>query len=260
MLAGCLSNGIHAADLVQESEEEVDSSPGSPPLDTDDPGTPGQQGIEVNFTTSCDSIKHAGRECEFLVDANYGFGDIVQFKVERPYEFSKERGEPSTSTLGATEFGLKYRFLDRDGLQIAVYPQFTINDARETEGDEVLLPLIVAKQFGEYTTVVANLGFEKGLESDGKRSFIGGLAVGRALPNGGKLLGEVFTNGGSKDDEPARTDVRIGYAQGLFPTLLQTTRWEVSAYGSLGQSVHSGDGEHFTALLGFSVVKKPAGE
>jgi len=98
------------------------------------------------------------------------------------------------------------------------------------------------------------------LESDGKRSFIGGAAIGRALPWGGKLLGEVFTNGGVKEDEPARTDVRIGYAQGLFPNLLRGTSWEISAYGSLGQSVHSGDGEHFTALLGFSVVKKPVGE
>lgn len=47
-----------AADLAAEVPE---SSPSSPPLETDDPGTPGRHGYEINFIVNCDRAIQIGR-------------------------------------------------------------------------------------------------------------------------------------------------------------------------------------------------------
>ena len=41
--------------LAAATEEAPETSPSSPPLTTDDPGTPGESGIEINLITNCDN-------------------------------------------------------------------------------------------------------------------------------------------------------------------------------------------------------------
>src|SRR5262245_1398326 len=73
-----------AAEEVKEPAEASESVVSSPPMEMDDPGTPGPRGIEVNFVGTLVRLG-PGRSSESLFDANYGIGERLQLKYERPY-------------------------------------------------------------------------------------------------------------------------------------------------------------------------------
>src|ERR1019366_112961 len=58
---------------------------GGPPLVTDDPGTPGRGNWEVNVAATLDRTSLASSWGTPLVDANYGWGERVQLKLEMPF-------------------------------------------------------------------------------------------------------------------------------------------------------------------------------
>src|SRR5262245_42956427 len=88
--------------VLAEEEEAPESAVSSPPMEMDDPGTPGRKGIEVNFVGT--HIRAGvGRSYESLLDANYGIGDRIQLKYERPYVSEGEAGSEFQHGLGATE-------------------------------------------------------------------------------------------------------------------------------------------------------------
>lgn len=85
---------------------------GSPPLITDDPGTPGDGHWEINLGFSTEK-RPGSRLSELpLLDLNYGIGDSLQLKYEVPYLRLTEDGAPSESGLGNSAFGVKWRFYD----------------------------------------------------------------------------------------------------------------------------------------------------
>src|SRR5436190_4558027 len=57
-------------------EGSLETTPGSPPLDVDDPGTPGCNGWEVNIVTTGEFGKGMSAETP-LLDINYGIGDNI---------------------------------------------------------------------------------------------------------------------------------------------------------------------------------------
>src|SRR3954463_9470128 len=68
-----------------EAESGPDATPQSPPLNVDDPATPGCNKWEVNFVVDGD-LARSGNEYELpLLDINYGIGDNLQLKYEVPY-------------------------------------------------------------------------------------------------------------------------------------------------------------------------------
>src|ERR1043166_9252312 len=67
-----------------EEDEGPETTPGSPPLDVDDTGTPGCNAWEVNIVTSGEFGKSMSLETP-LLDINYGVGDNIQLKWEVPY-------------------------------------------------------------------------------------------------------------------------------------------------------------------------------
>lgn len=58
---------------------------GSPPLITDDPGTPGDGHWEINIGVSTEKRPGARASELPLLDLNYGVGDRLQLKYEVPY-------------------------------------------------------------------------------------------------------------------------------------------------------------------------------
>src|ERR1041385_4534107 len=153
---GALNAPVAVADGPEE--EAPESAVSSPPMEMDDPGTPGEQGIEVNFVGT---FLHAGpgRGSESLLDANYGIGDRLQLKLERPYLTVRSEENPFQDGLGATELGVKWRFIDHAGLAIAAYPQYSFNDAftlrdaegnpEDGEGRSFYFPVLISQQLGE---------------------------------------------------------------------------------------------------------------
>jgi hypothetical protein len=250
-----------------EEEEAPESAVSSPPMEMDDPGTPGHRGIEVNFVGS-QSRAGLSRVSEILLDANYGIGDRIQLKYERPYVTVQEEEIPFQKGVGATEFGVKWRMIDHGGLGIAVYPNYQLDDAftvknaegetEETEGSSVYLPLLISKEVSHFYTLAANVGYRRNLVGRGDDINLA-LGVGRALPGDSRILAEVF----SERDESLQnrqTDVRIGYVFNMLPQSWVPQDMEFPAYVSLGHSIGATESLEpaLSFTFGVSIIKLPA--
>src|ERR1700751_2926509 len=92
-----------------ENNEGPEIQPQSPPLDVDDPGTPGCNRWEINILTDGDFTR-ADRHLETpLLDLNYGVGDNIQLKYEVPMEQNHTNDRDETK-VGRTRVGVKYLF------------------------------------------------------------------------------------------------------------------------------------------------------
>ena len=101
---------------------------GGPPLFTDDPGTPGAGNWEVNVALTLDRVPGASTWGTPLVDANYGWGERVQLKLEVPWVVLSS-GSGTKNGFGNPLFGVKWRFLDEEtaGVAVSTYPQYGFN-------------------------------------------------------------------------------------------------------------------------------------
>jgi hypothetical protein len=246
-----------------EDEDALETTPGSPPLDVDDPATPGCNGWEINIVTSAELGKHMTGETP-LFDINYGIGDNLQLKYEIPYDFARQDGV-STSGFGRAELGLKYRFYDNEasGTTVAVYPQLEFampGTAAAHDGDTSLvtkLPLLVSAKLGETSKgdimISANLGYN--MTNDAMAEHYVSASVGVGLPLLSKVA--VMIEGSTEQAlasnmENVREHIykaNLGFIGAVSKHLL----W----FGSVGQSFASSDADdpnHTCLLLGLRII------
>ena len=102
---------------------------GGPPLVTDDPDTPGNGHWEINVAAIGSHVPGLAQLALPDADINYGWGDHVQLKIDTPWLLSHQDGEGVKTGLGASELGVKWRFLDREtsGFSMSMYPQVSVN-------------------------------------------------------------------------------------------------------------------------------------
>jgi hypothetical protein len=67
-----------------EEGDEIETTPGSPPLTIDDPATPGCNNWEINLVLDGDISKDEKNFDLPVLDLNYGIGDNLQVKFEIP--------------------------------------------------------------------------------------------------------------------------------------------------------------------------------
>jgi len=252
-----------------EEAEAPESAVSSPPMEMDDPGTPGHRGIEINFVGSHEHIGLSKRS-EVLLDANYGIGDRIQLKYERPYVALEDEELPHQNGLGATEVGIKWRMVDHAGLGVAFYPNYQWDDSFkmtdeagetvESEGRSVYLPLLISEEVAHVYTLAANFGYRRNLEHHGDDVNFA-FGVGRAVRGDGRVLAEVF----SERDESLhnrQTDVRVGYVFNIMPKSWLPHQMELPAYVSYGHSIGATEETEpaNSFVFGVSVIKLPAGE
>lgn len=261
------SPGRVAAESAAPEPEVPESAVSSPPMEMDDPGTPGHMGIEVNFVGTLVRLG-PGRSSESLFDANYGIGDRIQLKYERPYLTEHESGASLQHGLGATELGLKWRFMDSHGLAIAIYPQYQFDDgfrlkdeegnAEESEGRSSYFPLLVSEQVSRLYTLAFNYGYRHNLERHGDDNNVA-LGVGRAVGSDARVLAEVYSER-DKSFNNRQTDVRVGYCFLPFPKSFEHSRFELPVYASFGHSIGATEaGERSTSVtFGVSFIVKPS--
>jgi hypothetical protein len=212
---------------------------GGPPLLTDDPGTPGPGRWEVNVAFLLDRSSERHEIAAPLVDANYGWGERVQLKLEIPWVFADDDAEGRVSGLGNPLLGVKWRFLDEDkaGVGVSTYPQlgFNLVTSSVDEGlapreTSFLLPVSAVKTVaGVALNVEAGRLFRK---SGG--FWLGGIAIGREF---GKIeaLAEIFgTSGPQAADRRVVLNVGGRFRLGRRVALLL----------SAGGSVYDGEGPH----------------
>lgn len=206
---------------------------------TDDPGTPGPGRWEVNVAFTLDR-RSASRDIGApLVDANYGWGDRIQLKLEIPWLVADDDVEGRRSGLGNPLLGVKWRFLDEDkaGVAVSAYPQLGFNLLSSSADRELveretsfLLPVSAVKRLGP-----VSLDVEAGrLFRSAGGSWVWGVALGRDF---GKVeaLAEVFgTSGPLAADRQVVANLGGRFKMGEHVTVLL----------SAGGSVYEGAGPH----------------
>ncbi|MGH8611268.1 MAG: transporter [Gammaproteobacteria bacterium] len=141
------------------------SAVAGPPLETDDPDTPGPNNWEINVSSMLETRRDSW---EFipLVDVNYGVGGRIQLKLKpRAVVLDDPRG--ARAGAGNLQLGVKWRFLDQasHGVSMSVYPQADFNPPGHSvkrglvdDGHEFILPVQVLRAVG-HTRVYAEAGY-----------------------------------------------------------------------------------------------------
>ena len=140
---------------------------GSPPLITDDTGTPGNNLWEINVGGTSELRHPDERQFEApILDMNYGIGENIELSYQLPLLVTANRDEPSLTGLGDSVVGTKWRFLDedKDSISMSIYPQFTFNNPTSSvrrglvaDDQQFFLPLELEKTIGPI-----DLDFEAG--------------------------------------------------------------------------------------------------
>ena len=218
--------------------EPVEMVVGSPPMQSDDTGTPGPGVLEVNFSLNGDFVGSEHRIEGPLVDLNYGIGDAVQLKYEVPYVFQATTDDDGNTVhergVGDSIFGVKYRFYDnRDtGLAFAVYPQVLFRTpgapaSVSANATSYILPLLVTREF-EHAAVTGNFGVQI---TSGERRYFASAGIGTRLSDRLALLGEVVGKNLNASDEK-QVLANIGLVRKLSD--------DRSLSGSIGTDVYAG--------------------
>ncbi|MCX6143730.1 MAG: hypothetical protein NTZ35_10945 [Ignavibacteriales bacterium] len=148
----------------------------SPPLLTNDPGTPGPGNWEINVLTS---FEHSAVNDEWLIpllDFNYGVGDRWQLTASMPFVIGHAQGAGVRRTFDGIELGVKYRFVDspgKTGSNFSLYPKVYFSFVEE-KSMKLSLPLEWHREWSHFG-LTAELGhvWVNG-ESDG---WEGGVAA-----------------------------------------------------------------------------------
>src|SRR6266702_4844200 len=170
---------------------------GGPPLLTDDPETPGNGHWEINVAWTLSQKQNERLFAIPLIDINYGLGQRIQLKAEVPWLVLQERRGGIQSGIGSANFGVKWRFLDKDrhGFAMSTYPQLEIRTSASSvrrglieQGAELLLPIEMSRELGRIT-IDAEVGYQFVQREKDEVAY--GFAVQREINKRLELLAEL---------------------------------------------------------------------
>lgn len=217
---------------------------GAPPMNTNDPDTPGNGHWELNFGAA-HARTASGHETELpIFDFNYGVGEHVQVAYEIAGVRAHEDGVGTESGLTNSTVGLKWRFLDADkaGFAASVYPQLEFNNPGSSaerkglaeHGATLSLPFQVQHDFTDFS-----LGLEAGHVFHFQRAdeWFYGATVGHDFTETLTLGVELFGSASNRFD---RSSLLLNFG----------ASYKVSASHSLhlavGRELHQHDGDQAT--------------
>lgn len=226
---------------------------GSPPLNTDDAGTPDRYHWELNF-----GLQHgrtdAGHETAFpIFDFSYGMGESLELSYAVAGLRVHENGVGTMTGLSNSELGAKWRFRDggKAGLSLAIHPAFEFNNPGSSaerkglveRGAVFTLPFILEREVGDFT-VVANLG--RSFHSRQADEWHYGLAVGREVAADVTVGVELFGDAMERFD---RSALLLNF--GATINLNEKNSLMLSAGRELHR--HDGDKATFVGYLGWQL-------
>ena len=209
---------------------------GGPPMLTDDPGIVDLHKWEIN--TSVNVTVSDRTELAFPhLDFNYGVARNLQLKIEAPYNFTFQKKEKTTSTLGDISLGTKFRFLgeDKHFISITIYPQLTV---RGEKG--FLFPLLMEKTFGKFL-----VGYDIGGFWGNYNSLQNGILFGYQVAEKTQVMGEYFTDKELNSSKGSNGFLNFGFRQSVSKVF--------TIIGSAGTQITSTAGEqkdYFISYLG----------
>lgn len=251
-----------------ESHESAESTPQSPPLNVDDPSTPGCNAWEINVVVDGDFTR-SQRSFELpLLDLNYGIGDNLQLKYELPYVNSQSDGT-TAAAVGESKAGVKYMFFEDESskLQLAAYPQLTFVSSKAdvvakglaSPGSIVTLPLLMTIRLGQTlrgdVDLTANLGYNVSTKSDVGNFVSASVGIGTPIFRRVSIMGEFATEQAmSTIADEARSQV-VKADIGMVGTLSRN----FLLFGALGHSLSASDSlDHSYGLVGFRLLSGSA--
>ena len=248
----------------EAATEGAETTPQSPPLNVDDPATPGCNRWEINVVLDGDFTR-SDRSLELpLLDINYGIGDNIQLKYEVPNVNFQSDGV-ATQAVGESKAGVKYMFYEDEAskLALAVYPQVTFVDASSdavkkglaSTGSITTLPFLVSKKIGELNggevNLSANIGYNISGKSEVKDYVSGAIGIGMPLYRRTSIASELSTEQAvAALPEEARSQL-VRAAVGVVGPITK----EFLLFGSVGRSLVSSDErDHTYVLAGFRLL------
>jgi len=258
---------------AEEAEEPVEMVVGSPPMASDDTGTPGNGNWEINLVFDGDISKESNAFELPLLDINYGIGERLQLKYEVPFVVTRNptfdktgrRTTEKSSGFSNSRVGVKYRFFDNEqaGLSLAVYPRVAFHtpgsklEGEPDEGGEggvaekgltYELPILLTKEF-QRASITANLGAEKTTE-DNHVHIAASFGVGTRLTDKIAVLGEIAGQDLNRTDEK-RILLNVGFRLKISD--------EQAIAGSVGHDIQDGaDGQtHLYVTLAYQRFFQP---
>jgi hypothetical protein len=153
---------------------------GGPPLETDDPGTPGSGKWELNTALTLEHTSAGSAYEAPLADLNYGLGERIQLTLEIPLLI--QRGSDRGTGLGDPGLAVKWRFLEDSAAQLAVsiFPRVEFESPllalhNEESGSAFLLPVEMTVSSGRLG-VNGEAGYR--IVQDGANELIYRVALG----------------------------------------------------------------------------------
>ena len=237
----------------------LDSTPQSPPLDTDDPGVPERGEYEINLSSRVDFSRPVRTFDLFFVDANYGLLPTIlghelptQLKFEVPVEGAKDSGHPLTTGLGAAKVGVKLNFYNSEhhGIELSFYPQieFALGSGDFVDpGQTLVVPLLLSKKL-PYATAVVNVAVNTPLH-DPDRHTTGTYRAGLGLNITRHMA--VMTEFGGESRFDFAHDRVLSLAAGVMRSIGRS----VTLYTNVGRTLFSDDDlAHTYAGAGIKVL------
>jgi hypothetical protein len=215
---------------------------GGPPLETDDPGTPGAGRWELNTAVTLERTSQATAYEAPVGDFNYGLGDRIQLTLEIPLLW--EDAADTRVGVGHLQMAVKWRFLDdsSSALAVSVFPRLEVRSPvfppsdQTRDGSAILLPAELTKAWGPIG-VNTEAGYR--IVQDGPDEVVYRLAVGYTTSPGLELLSEctgsselraateVICQGGARKDLGKDFTLLVAAGKGVGGTTLEPTRFHL---------------------------------
>ena len=135
------------------------TSAAGPPYDTDDPEPVDFRHWELYCSSIGSIVNGASMGTAPHIEVNYGVAPNVQLHAIAPLSFYTTQGGKTNYGYGDTEFGIKFRFVNKDtgNFQIGIFPlvEAPSGNAGENLGNgkpQIYLPLWIQKKIGKWTT------------------------------------------------------------------------------------------------------------
>lgn len=185
----------------------------APPYLTDDPVPTDTRHWELYVFTGGEGHRSTV-DRDAGLDLNYGVVEDVQLTATLPLSFSHAPRAGWRSGTGDVELGVKYRFLNNEGLGIsaAVFPRVILPTAAHSEGERTrfLLPLWVSKDLGGNLSVFGGGGYTVNPGVRDHNFWQAAVAVTEGVSKGLSVGAELTRQGSETTGETAQTRAGVG--------------------------------------------------
>ena len=247
-----------------EADAGTDAAPQSPPLNVDDPSTPGCNKWEINLVVDGDLTSQEKSYELPVLDINYGIGDNLELNYQLPY-VSTRGDETNASAIGESKVGAKFMFFENEAskLALAVYPQMSfvgsssdaVSKGLATPGNTFTLPLLMSMKIGESShgdvLLSANLGYNLTSKANTANSISAAIGAGTPLKNHLSIMGEIATEQALSSVADESREQVLKANVGLVGSISK----QFLLFGSVGHSLYASDSlSHTYGLVGLKVL------